>query len=160
MEDHLVHEMKMTEAQFTWLEGVLKKAAASGKPAFVFSHFPSDYVIDDSGEETDRLIGMLAEYNRTNDLFYFCGHTHMPLFLFWSFHNFDGYPETYLPRLTDLSGDDDEIFGRSGIGIEVEVYENEVTIRGRNFYTGEWLVDDAETGEMCEVTYPLKNPVK
>ena len=32
----------MTDAQITWLEGVLELAAESGKPAFVFSHHPTD----------------------------------------------------------------------------------------------------------------------
>ena len=160
MEDQLVHEIKMTEAQFAWLEGVLAQAAESGRPAFVFSHYPSDYVIDETEEETGRLIDMLAAYNETNDLFYFCGHTHMPLFQFWSFHNYDGYPETYLPRLTELAGSgDNEIFERSGVGIEVEVYADKVEIRGRNFYTGEWLEDEDGPDGFCGVTYQLKTPI-
>ena len=157
-ESHLVHEMYMTEAQYTWLEGVLAKAAESGRPAFVFCHYPSDYMIDENDDETERLMDMLADYNETNDLFYFCGHTHRPLFLFWSFHNHDGYPETYLPRLTELAGsNDNEIYDGTGVGIEVEVYENEVLIRGRNFYTGEWVEDEDGPDGYCEATYPLKN---
>ena len=27
-------------------------------------------------------------------------------------------------------------------------------------YRGEWLVDDEETGEMCEMIYTLKNPIE
>ena len=160
MEEQLVYEMTVTDAQFAWLEDVLQKAAGSGKPVFVFSHYPADEAQDESGKETDRLVNLLAEYNKTHDLFYFCGHTHMPLYLFWSFHDSDGFPEIYLPRLTELSGDnDDEVFRNTGIGIEVEVYENEVLVRGRDFYRGQWRVDDEETGELCEKTYPLKTPV-
>ena len=154
-----VYEMQVSDAQFQWLEQELDKAAASGRPAFVFAHFPMDDATDETGESTDRLTNLLAEYNREHDLFVFVGHTHMPLFLFWSFHNFDGFPETYLPRLTDLGGENDnEIIDRSGVGMEVEVYENEVVLRGRNFYRGEWLYDTADE-TMCEVTYPLKNPI-
>lgn len=160
MEDQLVYEMTMTDAQFSWLEGVLKSAETSKKPVFVFSHYPADDAIDESGEVTDRLIDMLAEYNKTNDLFYFCGHTHMPLYLFWSFHTYDGFPEIYLPRLTELgSSEDNEILPNSGDGVEVEIYETEVLVRGRNFFTGEWKVDDDDTGELCEKTYTLKNPI-
>ena len=84
----------------------------------------------------------------------------MPLYLFWSFHDSDGFPEIYLPRLTELAGaDDHEVFGNTGVGIEVEVYENEVLVRGRDFYRGQWRVDDEDTGELCERTYPLKTPV-
>ena len=158
MEAQEVYEMMMTEEQFAWLEGVLGEAAESGKPAFVFSHYPTDDVIDENGNSTDRLTDMLAEYNRTNDLFCFVGHTHMPMYLFWSFHTSDGFPETYLPRLTDLGGDDKEVVDSTGVGLEIEVYENEVVLRARDFYRGEWKYDKYDNA-MCEVTYPLKNPV-
>ena len=159
MEAQEIYEMYISDEQFAWLEDVLSQAAQSGKPAFIFSHYPADDVVDKEGNSTDRLTDMLAAYNETNDLFSFVGHTHMPLSLFWSFHSSDGYPEIYLPRLTDLYGEDDEIGKRSGIGVEVEVYENEVLVRGRNFCSGEWLVEDPDDGEMCEVTYTLKNPL-
>ena len=160
MEAHLVYDMMMTQEQFAWLEGVLNEAKDSGKPVFVFSHYPSDEVIDEEGNSTDRLVDMLAEYNKTNDLFYFCGHTHMPLYLFWSFHSSNGYPEIYLPRITELSGENDnEVYKKTGDGVEVEVYSDHVLVRGRDFYRGEWRVDDEETGELCEKTYTLKNPI-
>ena len=158
MEAQEVYEMVMTEAQFAWLESVLKEAAASGRPAFVFSHYPVDDAVDENGHETDRLTKMLAAYNETNDLFCFVGHTHMPMYLFWSFHTDDGFPETYLPRLTALSGEDDEPYKDTGVGLVVEVYENEVVLRGRDFYRGEWKYDTGDE-TMLEVTYPLKNPV-
>ena len=159
MEAQKVYEMMMSEEQFDWLEGVLEEAAQSGKPAFVFSHYPTNDVIDESGEPTDRLTNMLAEYNKDNDIFCFVGHTHMPMYLYWSFHTGDGFPETYLPRLTDLGGEsDNEIVDNTGVGLEVEVYENEVVLRARDFYRGEWKYD-TYSDAMCEVTYPLKNTV-
>lgn len=160
MEAQLVYEMMMTEEQFAWLADVLAQANGSGKPAFVFSHYPADDVVDENGNNTDRLSKMLAAFNETNDLFYFCGHTHMPLWLFWSFHDDLGFPEIYLPRLTELAGNgDNEIFDGSGDGVEVELYADRVLVRGRNFYRGEWKVDDEETGALCEMTYALKNPL-
>ena len=157
MEGHEVHDLVMTETQFTWLENVLAKAAKSGKPAFVFAHQPTDYATDEDRNETGRLVDMLAAYNETNDLFCFVGHTHMPLYLFWSFHTEDGYPETYLPRLTSLGGEkDNEVNDNTGVGIEVELYDGEIVIRGRDFYRSEWKYDDYDEA-MCEVTYPLKN---
>ena len=159
MEAQEVYEMLVTEEQFAWLEETLALAAESGMPCFVFSHIPVDDAVDETGAYTDRLTETLAAYNREHDLFCFVGHTHMPLYLFWSFHNSDGFPETYLPRLTELYGEDDhEIGENTGIGIEVEVYENEVLIRGRDFLRGEWRYDGADE-TMCEVTYPLKNPI-
>ena len=151
--------MMISEAQFVWLETVLEQAAASGKPAFVFSHYPADDVIDEDGNPTRRLTELLASYNRSHDIFCFVGHTHMPLFLFWSFHDDEGFPEIYLPRLTDLGGENDrDLLPRTGDGLEIEVYANEVLVRGRDFYRGEWKYDAIDE-TMCEVIYPLKHPV-
>ncbi len=156
-----VYEMPMSDAQFAFLEDVLDKAADSGRPAFVFEHFPTDDATDLDLVPTDRLTRMLAEYNREHDLFVFVGHTHMPLHLFWSFHEYDGYPETYLPCLTRLGGENDHaVLDDTGVGLEVEVYENEVVLRGRDFYRSAWYVDSAEEdGTLCEKTYALKNPI-
>ena len=158
MEDQLVYDMTMTDAQFTWLENVLAEAAESGKPVFVFSHYPADDALDEQGNSTGRLTEMLAEYNKEHDLFSFVGHTHMPMYLFWSFHDSDGYPEIYLPRITSLSGDDDTVSDDTGVGVEVEIYENEVVVRARDFYRSEWKYDTLDE-TMCEMTYTLKNPV-
>ncbi len=160
MESHAVHEMYVSEEQYAWLEETLDAAAGSGKPAFVFCHYPMDYAVDEDGNETDRLVNMIADYNRENDIFVFVGHTHMPMHLFWSFHTYDGYPEIYLPRLTSLSGDDDTPGDDTGVGAVIEVYENEVTVRCRDFYRGEWKTDTWEDDEpLMEMTYQLKNPV-
>ncbi|MBQ6162935.1 MAG: metallophosphoesterase [Clostridia bacterium] len=161
MESQEVHEIYMSDEQFTWLEGELAKAAESGKPVFVFSHYPSDYVVDADGNDTDRLTELFAEYNREHDLFSFVGHTHMPMHLFWSFHTEDGFPETYLPRLTELAGENDnEYYDETGTGAEIEVYENQVVIRVRDFFRGEWKVDTWEDDEpVMEIVYELKNPI-
>lgn len=161
MEAQLVYEMVITDEQYAWLEGVLAEAAESGKPCFVFSHYPTDDTIDADGNSTDRLVDLLGEYSRSHDLFAFVGHTHMPMHLWWSFHQYYGYPETYLPRLTDLSGENDnEAYEDTGVGVQVEVYENEVVIRARDFYRGEWKTDTWEDDyPLMEVTYSLKNPV-
>ncbi len=159
-EAHKVYDLVISDEQYEWLEGVLEKAAESGKPVFVFSHFPMSDETDTEGNLTDRLTQLFAEYNRENDIFCFVGHTHMPMYLFWSFHSDDGFPEIYLPRLTELYGENDREPGKnSGVGAEVEIYENEVCVRSRNFYTGEWRYEEDE-GAFCEMTYELKNPVQ
>ncbi len=148
-----VYGMYISDEQYEWLEGVLAEAAKGDKPVFVFSHYPADDAEDADGNPSSRLTDILTAFNREHSVFGFVGHTHMPLYLFWSFHD-DGYPEIYLPRLTQLAGNgDNEIYDESGVGVEVEVYDNEVIVRGRNFYKGEWRYDTADE-KMCEVVYP------
>ena len=155
MESHEVHDLYISDEQYEWLEETLGLAAESGKPVFVFSHQPCDYAVNEEGVEDGRLTDLFAAYNEEHDLFSFVGHTHMPMYLFWSFHTEDGFPETYLPRLTSLSGNDNEVNDNTGVGVEVELYDTELVIRARNFYKGEWKYDDYDEA-MCEVTYPLK----
>lgn len=159
MEGHESNWMPISNAQFTWLEDVLRQAGESGMPTFVFSHHPAYCAIDENGDRTDRLSDMLAEYNEDHDLFSFVGHTHRAMSLSGSFRTYDGYPEIYLPCLTTLTGEkDDTPHEGTGVGLEVEVYENEVLIRARDFYRSVWKTDsDGET--MCERTYKLKYPV-
>ena len=118
--------------------------------------------MDENGNPTDRLTKLFAQYNETHDLIHFCGHTHMPLYLFWSFHTYDGFPEIYLPRMTELYGAGDNEEGQNtGIAVEVEVYEDEVLVRGRDFYRGEWRMDEDDDDNVvpCERTFKLKNPI-
>ena len=161
MQAQEVYEMRMTDAQFRWLENVLHEAEDSGKPVFVFSHYPTGDATDADGNPTDRLTRMLAEYNREHDLFCFVGHTHMPMHLRWSFHTGDGFPQVYLPRLTELGGESGyDVLDDTGVGAQVEVYADRVLVRARDFYRGVWKTDQWEDGEpLCERTYALKQPI-
>ena len=124
MQAQKVHEFFMTKAQFLWLETVLNQAAEKGKPVFVFSHYPADYAVDENGD-TNRLTELLSDYSAEHDLFCFVGHTHMLLNLSRSFHTSDGFPQTYLPCLTELSGENDnQPFRNTGVGVVVEVYND------------------------------------
>ena len=150
-------DLSMSEAQFTWLENTLKEAGKSDKPVFVFAHYPPDDATDLDGKPTDRLIDMLAEFNKENDVIFFYGHTHMPLYLFWSFRDDDGFPTVNLPRLTELGGEkDNQVIANTGKGVVVEVYGDRVIVRGRDFYRGEWYIES--DGEVCEKTYMRKHP--
>ena len=155
-EEHSSNTMEMSDDQLEWLRFTLEDADRSGKPVFVFSHHPerASYRIDPEYAYT--LTNILTAYAEDHDLFYFSGHTHRPLTRS-SFSSYYNFPEISLPRVTELTGDkDNEVYSGTGYGVEVEVYENEVVVRGRNFYTGEWATQgDAP----LEETYTLKNPV-
>ena len=156
MESHLVYDMYISDAQYEWLEDLLSKADGTGRPTFIFSHYPSTYTVDENENDTERLYDILSDFGQENDLFYFSGHTHVPISR-WSFRDRDNFTEIMLPRLTELGGtDDDEIISITGDAVEVEVYGTEVLVRARNFYTGEWKISG---GEPLEETYSLKNPI-
>lgn len=125
-EDLAVNSCVMTYEQLDWLKGVLDEAKAENAVTFVFNHHP---IYQLRGVEFDSLAKLLRGYD---DVFYIYGHTHTQLTIA-SFIPVGGIRAVNLPRATEL------VYYEPGDGIVVEVYENEVVIRGRNFITGEWI---------------------
>ena len=125
-EDETAQTFTMTEDQFAWLEDVLKEAKANNARVFVFNHFPIRYL---SNHNPQRLAGLLAEYNC--ELF-FHGHIHNDLGTD-NFYTSYGINCINLPRITEVH----EYV--AGDGVVVEVYEDEIVVRGRDFIKGEWI---------------------
>lgn len=125
-EDLTVNTCKMTEAQLSWLKDVLDKADSEGAPILVFNHHPL-YSLE--GVEYDALAKLLGEYD---EVVYFYGHTHLQLTAD-RFNVEGGIPTIGLSRSTEV------VDYEPGDGIVVEVYEDEIVVKGRNFITGEWL---------------------
>ena len=156
-EEHTSNTMSLSDDQLEWLRFTLEDAARSGKPAFVFSHHPERASLRIDPDYEYSLTDILTEYAEAHDLFYFSGHTHRTLTRS-SFREYYNFPEISLPCLTTLTGEKDNVVkDDTGVGVEVEVYEDEVVVRGRNFYSGEWASDSV--GEPLEAAYPLRGPV-
>lgn len=129
--------------QFEWLEGVLKEADKSGKPVFLFSHWPLNHVFAEVwqeghvGEQSDELHALLQKYD--NRIFFFTGHLHMGL-------REDGYGVleegqiTYInvPSFGSENTNGDADVQDTGMGLQTEVYADEVVVRVRDFAAHEW----------------------
>lgn len=126
-EESTVNTMKMTDGQYNWLKAVLDEADEKDAPIFVFNHYPVNYMEGDY----EYLSDLLNDYE---SLVYFSGHNHFAL-TEYSFSVTNGVRGINLPRCTETvtQGHD------CGIGAVVEVYEDEVLVRIRNFVTGQWL---------------------
>lgn len=136
-------EQEISDEQFKWFENELKSAAESDKPVFIFSHWPLNNVWEDVwseghiGEDSDRLYELLTQYD--NRIFYFSGHLHMGLYADKrevmtdsniTFVNVPGFGVD-----NDVGEADNQ---QNGMGHQVEVYEDEVIIRVRDFAEHEW----------------------
>ena len=128
-EDPNAGDFTMGQQQFSWLEGVLKEAKAADAPIFVFNHFPLRYLDNDSVIHHSQLGPMLRDYGV--DLFVH-GHIHDDLGTD-NFYEYYGINNINLPRITETTN------YVAGDGIVVEVYENEILVRGRDFISGEWI---------------------
>ena len=125
-EDLCVGDYVISDKQMEWLQGVLEEAKANNAPILVFNHHPI-YLIRDRDYRS--LAWLLNKYD---NLVYFHGHYHNELDA-ENFSEWHGVKCVNLPRATE--GTEFE----PGDGVVVEVYENEIIVRGRDFIKGEWI---------------------
>lgn len=122
----------ISQAQLDWFAQTMQSAAADGKPIFVFLHQPLNHTFSSwwggVGEQSEALRATAEQYD---NVFFFNGHLH------WYQDMMESGGVTYISLPTLLSDDE------PGIGFQVEVYEDEVLLRARNYIEGEWLEDDA-----------------
>ena len=126
-EDPDAQTFKMGTEQYNWLEGVLKEAKAANAPTIVLNHFPIRYL--QGTYNGTQLANLFKEYNV--DLFLH-GHIHDDLGAD-NFYTWGGINCINLPRVTEITQ------YVAGDGIVLEVYENEIVVRGRDFIKGEWI---------------------
>lgn len=122
------------DKQLDWFEAELDKAAESGLPIFVFNHYPCCVI----GEGYDRYVSLLNKYD---NVFLIVGHAHSEP-IFDTVPGEKGTPEIWVPSLTSNSDD------TTGYGYMIEVYDDTVTFRTYDYYTGTFTGTD--------MTYTLK----
>lgn len=127
-ESDTVNSMDISDEQLGWLKNVLDQASENNNPIFVFSHHPINYI--DNGSY-DRISGIINDYD---NVICFSGHTHLPLTPY-SVSEINGVKAVNIPRSVE---DYEDEYG-SGIGAVVEVYDNEVLLRFRDFDDGKWV---------------------
>lgn len=127
-EDEAASDFCMSEEQFSWLESVLKKAKTENATVFVFNHFPIRYL---KNSDPSRLAKLLAEYDTR---LFIHGHIHNDMGTD-NFYKSYGIDCINLPRITETTS------YTAGDGIVVEVYDDEIVVRARDFIKGEWIED-------------------
>lgn len=133
----------MSDEQYFWLKDQLSIASSEGNPVFVVNHHP--YFLIDCNYSVEELL------NSYQNVFYFFGHTHWALNNFETFTDHGNYISVNLPKCTEIIAEDGgEIDDFSGIGMQVEVYEDEVVLRMRNYYEGGWIEDYERTVEIIK----------
>lgn len=127
-ESDSVNGIDISDAQLEWLTDILDEASEEDKPIFVFSHHPVNYI---EAGSYDRLSDVLDNYE---NVLFFCGHTHAAL-SDNSVREINGVKSVNLPKATEHAVEGYE----TGIGAVVEIYENEVLLRFRDFDDGKWV---------------------
>lgn len=135
----------LSEEQFAWLEEELKQAETEGKPVFLFSHWPLNNAFSDGGsdshvgEQSDRLLELLKKYD--NRIFFFTGHLHMGMSQNdYQIQNDGELTYINVPAFGAINNDwgDETALTEAGMGYNVQVYEDKVVVRTRNYVKHEW----------------------
>ncbi|MFD0674236.1 metallophosphoesterase family protein [Cohnella sp. GCM10027633] len=135
----------LSEEQLGWLDARLEEAASAGKPAFVFLHQPLKNTTAGSMEgqkwygvtQDVELKAVLAKHPRA---ILFTGHGHWEMEA--ARNAYDG--EGKLPAMFNAASvaylwTDEDIRREGSQGYYVEVYEDRVLVKGRDFAAGAWL---------------------
>ena len=136
-------EAYLSDAQLTWLDKSLKKAAGNGKPVFVTVHqpFKDSHGLPDTwgspidsagsiGPQSDALKDILKKYK---NVILISGHLHTGIGQY-TYEKIDGIHSINLPSLT-IDNKDGRITD-NGQGFWVEVFRSKVVFHARNFAQG------------------------
>lgn len=119
----------LSEEQFSFLEAELQNAEKTDKPLFIFSHWPAEH--GETAEQTKRLEDLLHKYD--NKIFFFSGHLHKGI----SQTDYGDGENGNIMRINvpafgaENWGSEDMLTG-TGMGYNVQVYDDEIVIRVRN----------------------------
>lgn len=134
----------ISDTQLKWFESELKSAEESGKPIFVFNHYPLNHTWEDvwseghMGKDSEKLHEILKTCK--NKIIYFSGHLHMGLYDNQvSYINEENITYISVPSFGSDNDVGDAHIQDKGMGLYVEVYDNSIIIRIRNFAEHKWM---------------------
>ncbi len=145
------NDAEISEAQLTWLSGLLDKDKAEGKTAFVFLHQGLEKTVDGtrSGQNLDgvaREDALRAILKEHPEVILFSGHSH------WTLTNGNSMfsATSSLPNIFNTAAVSSlldaetkklgtELAGSQGL--YVSIYEKHMVIAGRDLKSGEWLTN-------------------
>ncbi len=155
-----MEEADISPEQLKWLDDSLAAACGKGKPVFVVVHqalpntngLPVTWGSGNSatggsiGKQADELKAILNAYQ---DVIFITGHMHTGMGRY-TYEKVGNIHCVNLPSVT-IDNKDGEDNG-PGVGYMIEVYENQVVFRGRNFAKGEYVSGQDFTIELGSAT--------
>lgn len=140
-------EAYFTDAQLEWLESEI--AGENGKPVFVIAHQPlklthglpttwgsgSNKAAGHIGDQSDAIEEIITKYD---NVVFITGHLHSGL----GEYTYETKGKAHLVNLPSLCIENkDGSYNDAGTGYMVEVYDNEILFRARDFAKGIWVPD-------------------
>lgn len=134
----------ISDEQLAFLDSELARATKDGKPAFVVCHqplanthgLPEVWQNGDLGADSEEVKAILMKYE---NVFFLNGHLHDGVYE-KSLEVFDAEKGVYSINLPAYGKDNDYgPFSQTGLGVYVEVYDDEVVFTARDFQAGKAL---------------------
>lgn len=123
----------LSAEQLQWVDDLLAEAALSGNPAFIINHQSMTSI----GEAAGQLDAIMQKYSGALDIFYICGHHHRG----FSANSIKNQGTVYYVDIPSFGKTPGSGYNEVGTGFQVELYEDEIIFRARNFAKGEWLAE-------------------
>ena len=150
-EEKLNDRAYISDGQLAWLDEQLTAAEQNGKFAFIVCHQVIDhtnnvdwwwYYDGSIGEQSDAVRDVIRSHTDNGlTVLFISGHLHR-CFCADSFEQ--PWPNLYCLNVPTVQDDNVQINDArpgAGEGCTIEVYDDRVLIRPRNFISGEWLAD-------------------
>ncbi|MVP01365.1 metallophosphoesterase family protein [Paenibacillus lutrae] len=140
----------LSDEQLDWLKDRLARHGESAKPIFVFLHQPlPDTVAGSSVKSNQRAVvqhkelkSILSEYP---EVIFFTGHSHwelnQPNTLVTDGFTMVNSSSVERPWSSDGNGGEKQLGEEESEGLYVEVYEDSVSIKGRDFKEKKWITE-------------------
>lgn len=155
-EQNLELYCSLSGEQLTWLDEKLREDAKPDQPVFLFLHQPLKNTVAGSHEaqkwhgvaEDEELRSVLAKHPRT---ILFTGHTHWELEAANTYYEGGGeLPSMFNAASVAYLWTDEDKRKEGSQGLFVEVYENRVAVRGRDFVNRKWV-----EAASFDIAYPV-----
>ncbi|MBR1811461.1 MAG: metallophosphoesterase [Clostridia bacterium] len=153
-EKQVLEKAYISDTQLQFLDEMLAEATKDGKPAFVVVHqplantngLPGIWKTGDLGNQSEAVGDIMNKYD---NVFYLCGHTHAG-FYEYTYDTYKGKtPCINIPTVGKVSS---RGYKDNGLGFMMEIYEDKVVFRSRDFADGYYLGGEHPDFDR---TYPL-----
>ncbi|NIK69360.1 metallophosphoesterase [Paenibacillus sp. BK720] len=134
----------LSETQLAWLDRKLEESKSLNRPAFVFLHQPLKDTVAGSCE-SQKWYGVTQDeqlkevLSRHRHAVLFTGHTHWELETPHTLYDDEQMPRMFNAASVAYLWTDEDEHKDGSQGLFVEVYENRIIVRGRDFAAGQWL---------------------
>jgi 3',5'-cyclic AMP phosphodiesterase CpdA len=121
----------ISDVQIQWLDDLLEQASMDCNPVFIVNHQP----LVDIGDESEKIERTMQKYSDIINIFFITGHYHTP----FNKNTITNNGTVYYVDMPSFGKTVRADYPNAGAGFQVELYEDEIIFRARDYVNGKWL---------------------